>query len=351
MPRKRKAGKSKASRRRPKGSRGAKKSGFTKTADRARGGTEDVEDTVMQWEYTVSSGISASAETIFGIKGNGIYRPGGIATVGLGQTTSPAGYARMYSQYTLAHVRSSRIELTAWATSGTISGGVPTGYSMNVPLKVACIPVQAAQAATYAALNVATLCDLAHATSAFGNNTIHVRNRGNDGLLLTALGRDSGAETVAGDYSAATGGDPAAPWYYMIGIANTSSALNATNYEVRIRVTYNVRWYQPIAQAVQFALRDRFGNEQSSEPTHAREGKKAPAMPAGTDSLSLCFSGDVGPESDDPDEILFRKMLASRLGTVPTKLSTSIGGAGAASLQPLRSALRREEPPVENKKA
>jgi len=350
MPRKRKAGKSKPRKGRKSGAKG-KKSGFTSTSDRAKGGTEDREDNVLIWEYTGTTGISAGGETIFAIKGNGLYRPGGITTYGLAQTTSPAGYARMYTQYTLAHVRSSKLELTAWGISGTVAGGVPTGGVVSVPLRLACVPIQSAQAATYVGLNVATLGGLAHATSAFRNNTVRVRNRGNDGLLLTGVGRDSSAETVTGDYSAASTGDPAAPWYYIIGIANASTSLNASTLEFRIRVTYNVRWYQPVAQAVQFALRDRFGNEESGE-AKGSDAKSAPQMRAAADSMSLQFSGDVGPESDDPDEILFRKMLSARLGTVVPRKATilsSVAGAPGAGGGHQTVFLRAVEPPETKK--
>jgi len=267
---------------RPKGSNVGR---FSHTADQAPGGTEDAEDNVLVWEYTVSSGISASAETIFAVKGNGIYRPGGLATFGLSQTTSPSGYARMYTQYNVAHVRSSSIQITGWATSGSITGGVPSSYQVNVPLRVVCIPVPASQATAAVASNVASLGDMTHAATVFSNNTFRLRNRGNDGLFLTGIGRDTLAELTTGDYSAAVNSDPAAPWYYVIGISNASSSLNATNYQVRIRVKYQVRWYQPIIQAVQFA-RDRFGNEESTPSaggaaSYGLEVRSTPAAGAG----------------------------------------------------------------------
>jgi len=219
----------------------------------------------MAWEYVASSALSAGSDLMFCIKGNSIYRPGGIATFGLGVTTNPVGYARMYTQYKLAHVIRSKIQIEAWGFSGTLGGGVPTGGVVSVPFRLAIVPAQSTAATAYASLPSASIGGLPHSTSSFSNNVVRTACRGNSGELLTGVGKHSDAETVCGDYSAATGGDPAAPWYYTVGLGNASSAINCTNYELRVRVTYLVRWYEPVDQAAQLAQVDRFGNESSEE--------------------------------------------------------------------------------------
>jgi len=237
--------------------------GFALTRSKLKGGNEDVELTTLVWESIYSTGLAANTDLVFIIKGNSINSPGGLATYGLGSTTNPVGYARLYTQYRLACVTASSIELSAWGTSGTISGGVPsaTFASINVPLRLAVVPAQSTAAIVYFAENTATLGGAAHASTSFSNNVVRTRSRGNPGMFNTSEGKFTLADVGDGGYSAATGADPGITWNYVVGVGNASTALNATNLQVRVRVTYQVRWYQPVAAVNQLTVRDLFGNE------------------------------------------------------------------------------------------
>lgn len=260
---------------------GRLRNGFSSTIS-AKGGQEDREDTELVWEYIISSGLNAATDLLFCIKGNSIYRPGGIATVGLGLTTSPVGYARLYTQYRLACVMSSRIEVSAWGASGTIAGGVPTGGVVNVPLRLGVVPAQSTAAIAYSSGNVSSIGSYPHGTMSFSNNTVRARNHGDIGMLNTGEGKFNVYDQADGSYSASVSSDPGVFWYYTVGVGNASTALNATNFQCRIRVFYKVRFYQPIFSDIQVA-RDHFGNEVTAGS--ATETKSAlAAMRAGLTS-------------------------------------------------------------------
>jgi hypothetical protein len=227
----------------------------------------------MTWEYIASTALAANTDLLFMIKGNSITDPGGLTTYGLGVTSDPPGYARMYTQYRLVYHMGSSIKVSAWGVSGAISGGVPTAVSVSVPLRVAIVPAQSTAAIVYFGGNTASIAGYNHSSTAFGNNTVHVASHGNHGMFNTGEGKQFKFDQADGSYSAGSGSDPGITWNYVIGIGNASTALNATTMQARIVVTYKCKFYQPIAQAVQVA-RDIFGNEKNREKKERKEESK-----------------------------------------------------------------------------
>lgn len=235
----------------------------TMTFNRVLGGVEDVETIDMAWETIFSTTLALSTDFVVAVQGNSIYQPGGIATYGMGLTTNPGGYARMYTQYKYAEVLGSSIKVQAWATSGTIAGGIPTAVQAPIPLRLAVVPAQATAGAAYAGQNVASMGSYPHAKVFFAQPGAYAQlsHSATTAQMLTA-GHTPLAEEVT-VYSASTGVAASAQWWWMIGVTNASGILNATNIEVRYAVKYRVKWYTLVAASIMLE-KDRFGNESSS---------------------------------------------------------------------------------------
>lgn len=313
--------------------------GFTKNVSRVLGGTEDVEETILSWEYIISSAIAASSDATYAFKGNSIYRPGGIASIGLGLTTNPVGYARLFTQYRLAMVISSTMSVEAWASSGTITAGVPTGNVISVPLRAAIVPANSFAAITYAGQNTASIGGYPHSTTAFSNNTVRVRSRGSNALLLTGEGKASNTDSSPGVYSATTGADPALLWYYVLGLGNGSAALNATTFEARVRISYKVRFYEAVAMDVQLAKVDRFGGEYdvASTPMGEHKNEHKAAVIKLTQAEAFEDWGDVDSEFAAFKEqcLVKRKAMRQLDGVTAAAVSTAAAPKYAPSGSPV----------------
>jgi len=248
---------------------GSKRSlGFHKNITKTLAGTEDCEIVTLVWENIMSISIATASEYIWALKGNSVYQPGGISTYGLGLTTNPVGTARMFTQYRRGIVIRSTCTLQAWMSNGTIAGGVHTTAPQSMPCRLGIVPCDTTNAITYYGGNVASMGGSQHGRATFmlpGTNK-SVSSTATNGLIL--FGNDSkvGAdqESVTVNDSFISGSDPSssATWYYVMGISNPSAVLSATEVLCRMRIVFRVKFFDPVAAAVQLD-RDACGNEAS----------------------------------------------------------------------------------------
>jgi len=309
--------------------------GFHTVHDKTLAGQEDNEYTTMVFETTSAFTSTSGAASYLQIKGNSIYRP--YPSV----LSSPAGYARMYTQYLVAQVVEATCEVQCWSA---VTG-------QDEPFRIIVLPCTTQSYTIYSAFsNISSLAGVPHAKQAIfspGGKLPRVTATGNTGSLIYGESKiDEAAEATQTNYVATTGADPGNIWYFLVGYQNFAGT-TTTFQQAQIKLTYRVRWFKPVATAEQAITLDYFGNEmvtssvierlkmiaahhqdrevKREEPPLSRtSGKTSPSATTETKgesvgkSTPLLFGSDPDPESDDPEEVLFRKMLAARLGTVAT---------------------------------
>jgi len=225
----------------------------------------------MAWETILFTTLALSTDIMFAIKGNSVYQPGNITTYGLSLTTNPVGYARLYTQYRRSIVQSSTMTMQAWLSNGTISAGVHTTAPQALPHRIGIVPADSTNTGTYIGGNVASIGGYPHGKSAFvppGTAKV-VSSTCNNGLLLFGTsGTKVDAESVSTQNTALTASDPSSIWYFVGGVTNASGVLNASDCQVRIKVVYRVKFFDPVAAAVMLA-KDAFGNEVSAASSAA----------------------------------------------------------------------------------
>lgn len=322
MPSKRKGkGKSKVHVKRGRaGARGGVTSGFTR-GHSALAGQEDAEFTTHRYEYSAGVTATGGAVSYIQIKGNSIYRPY------VGNTDSVGGYARMYTQYSQSLVISSSIRVTC---AGDAATGTKGGW------RIAIVPCSPSAYTVYSAFsNAAQLRDVPHSREAFysvGSRPASCTGSGTTQALL--LGTTDKAESLLSSTSAffgSTGADPSALWYYAVAIQPMEPITDLCS--LNFAITFKVKWYKPIATAIQVSI-NRWGNEETPETKESKnqtdlklQRTSAETKSVDTAGYSLQFADDPGPESSDPSEVLFRKMLAARLGTVQMGAGAPKGAA------------------------
>jgi len=315
MPPKRKG---KLSRRKVEGKRSAPSAktvtgGYTLNRSlKTYGGTEDAEETLLNWDfYATFTGFTATTTAAYAVKGGSIYQPGGVASIGLGQTTNPVGYARLYTQYRRALVVSSQLELTTSAINGTISSGHFTTSPIALPVDVAVVFADTTTATSYVASYTATdIAGIPHAVCSFslpGKGPATLRCRGNTGVAVMGTKNfDPKIMSAAvGSTSAATGADPSNNFFYVIAFTNNGN-LTIDALQFRVRVKYRVRFFDPVATNVQVSTEpsiNRGGGQIAirekleTKTTHAAEHKGDPRQGADL-SAAEAFEewGDVDSE-------------------------------------------------------
>jgi hypothetical protein len=231
--------------------------GFTRNRTKTQGGTEDAEYVTLNWDYfgTLPTVLSNGSSISYNIKGNSIYRPGAVSSTGFAINTNPVGYARLYTQYRLAIVLSSRLEVTATAMTGTVASGLFTTPPLAIPIFVAANFADSTSATTYATTgNAMDLAGTPHAVSSFslpGKGQQTLVCKGNIGVARFGLPSVPELGTIVGSgLGAASGADPGTMFYYTVTFTNNGT-LNATLIQWRCRVVYQVKFYDPVACDVQ----------------------------------------------------------------------------------------------------
>lgn len=262
MPSKRKGklfqrGKSKGSRIESKRSTSsAVTGGYTRNASlKTYGGTEDSETVLLHWDYVAALSVFNYNTTVsYAIKGSAIYQPGGIATIGLGQTTNAVGYARLYTQYRRAMVISSVCEVTISSLNGTIALGHFTSPPVAMPVFAALTFCDKITAATYVATGTAMdLAGVPHAVSRYdlaGKGPTKLRCAGNTNVAEFGTARVTEDQAPTYNLSALTGADPISGFYYVLTLTNVGN-LSIDLCQINIKVRYRVKFFDPVAAAVQ----------------------------------------------------------------------------------------------------
>jgi hypothetical protein len=232
--------------------------GFHRTWDRTLAGQEDVEFTTMVFETTSAFTSTTGATSYLQIKGNSLYHP--YPSV----STSPAGYARMYTQYALAEVISAKCEVVLW--SG-VSG-------QDEPFRIVVLPCSSGQYSTYSTYsNVSSLAGVPHAVQGVfspGGVMPRVSAVATSASIYYGERKENvSAESVSGSFSAASGADPSNLWYFLVGYQNFAGT-TTTNQQAQVKLTYKVKWYRPVSTAEQAIDVDFFGNEKLSQEAYRR---------------------------------------------------------------------------------
>lgn len=293
----------------------------------------DVTIVKLRYETTSAFTSTGGAASYVQIKGNSIFHPY------VGNTDNPGGTARMYADYKYSLVLKSSITIRLW---GGVSG-------QDEPFRLVVVPCNSDQYTTYSGFsNIAQLWDVPHARQKLfspGGVLPTLKSWGTTQAVLFGNSKERGQEWQSGSlstYAGTSGSDPTGSlWYFLIGYQNMAGT-TTTNQQAQVSIEYTVRFAEPVPTPVQFTSRNKWGNEPSdskeqktllSDREVKREdtrvshtsGKSTPPAAGETKvsrqdnsmRYSLLFGSDPDPESDDPEEVLFRKMLASRLGTVP----------------------------------
>ena len=282
--------------------------GFHVTHDRTLAGQEDVEYTTHRYETTSAFTATGGAASYLLHKGNSVYRPYS------GNTDSVGGYARMYTQYRKSLVVGSRIEVKLWcATTG-----------VQEPFRIAVFPCSVAQSTIYTAYtNIAQLRDVPHCKEVLfspGSKMPTIRAEATTAQVLDGVRRNlEDAESAIGKWEGTTGADPTTLWYFGVGYQNMAGT-TTNNLQAQVMIEYKVKWYEPVATAVQVE-RNRFGNEYAPsalELAGARAERK------------LCeltkFSETKTPDGEQKGAVGY-PALASSAGRSPEKGTAMCGSA------------------------
>jgi hypothetical protein len=214
----------------------------------AMAGQEDSELVTMRYETTSAFTATGGAASYLQIKANSIYQPWPSLT------DSPAGYQRMFTQYSRAMVVRSRAEFRIWSS---ITG------SVQEPFRMAVVPCDTTQAAVYSAYtNVASLRGVPHSREALfspGAEMPKLRSTVDNSAIFFGMAQDSRIIAASGQFTAATGADPAALTYFLVGLQSMAGT-TTLNCQLQGVIEFDVYFHRPIATAVQSL--NRFGNEE-----------------------------------------------------------------------------------------
>jgi len=241
--------------------------GFHSSRTSAVSGQEDAQYSLLRWEFVYLVNIPASTSLGFCIKGNSAYQPGNIATVGLGATSAPSGYARQFTQYSRGLVSSAKLSVSAWGNALTSS----TVSTYRVPLVIGIVPAGAATAITYAsALPAIAMSTVPHGkcVTQYPGTTRTVTSAANSASLLYGDSKETLTEQFGGGSNTfASATDPTTAWYFVVGVSNIDNPLltpSAVSCSVRVIAEYRIKWFRPEATATLTIPRDRFGMELAS---------------------------------------------------------------------------------------
>ncbi len=213
-------------------------------------GQADVEEDMLRYETTSAFTATGGAASYLQLKGNSIYRPYP------GNTDSVGGYARMYTQYKQSYVTRSEVEVRIWSATGT---------SSQEPFRLIIVPCTSDQYTVYSGFsNIAQLSDVPHAAETLfspGGALPRLRSRASTANIQLGDARERGLEAIqTNNYWGTSGADPSSGvWYYLVGLQNMAGT-TTLNCQIQVRMTYYIKWRQPIATAVQVAV-TRFGTE------------------------------------------------------------------------------------------
>lgn len=287
--------------------RGAISGGFSRTVDRLAG-QEDCEFTTMRYETTSAFTATAGAASFLLHKGNSIYRPYS------GNTDSVGGYQRMYTQYRKSLVVASRIEVRLWCgTSG-----------VQEPFRIVLIPCSVTQSTVYTAYsNIASLRDVPHAVEKLfspGATMPRISARGTSATVLD--GARSISSTVesapVGTWTGTSGADPGTLWYYAVGYQNMAGT-TTNNLQAQVMMEFKVKWFEPIATAVQ-SVTNKWGNEEVPE---AKTSTTAPAVAVAKEATDYGEYKSLTKPVDTAGSVLETK-LPGQLGQ-----GSGVSGSGA----------------------
>jgi hypothetical protein len=246
----------------------------------------------------------------------------------------------MYTQYLRSLVVGARVRVTI------------TGSATTIPMRVAIVPCSATQYTVYSAYtSAAQLRDVPHSSERISGASKAVvctsSSRASE-VLFGERKEDRSVESSTASYYGTTGADPGNVTYFLVAL-QPLDAITSSAY-VNVQLSFKVKWFQPIATAVQVSV-NRWGNEEALEESKGREAKSESKGPLRTSAKGqahaagetksrqdkqqerstcidnvrayggdgLLFGEEAGPESDDPEEVWLRKKLAAALGTVPTR--------------------------------
>ena len=227
----------------------------------AMAGQEDVELVRMRYETTSAFTATGGAASYLQIKGNSIYRPYP------GNTDSPAGYQRLYTQYATAIVLGSRVTVRLWSD---------TGAGVQQPFRIAAVPCTSAQYTIYSAYsNIAALRGVPHATEQLfspGAAVPTLKASGTTAQVLLGFKNESAVESLPNaGFSAASGADPSTLWYHLIGL-QAMAGTTTLNAQLQVLIEFDVMFRTPVATAVQSLSINKWGNEEV-RPAVAEEHK------------------------------------------------------------------------------
>ncbi len=243
-------------------------------------GQADVELDKLYYETTSAFTATGGASSYLQIKGNSIYRPYP------GNTDSCGGYQRMYTQYRQSYAEASAVEVRVWSATGTAS---------QEPFRLLLIPCTSEQYTVYSGYtNIAALVDVPHAKQTLfspGGTLPKLRAKAPTVGVLAGVARDDG--TLAqqnSNFWGTSGADPSPLWYWLIGLQSMAGT-TTLNCQIQVKITYWLRWRQPIATAVQQLMRNKWGNEEvpSAEEQKSRQLQETKALMESKEIKDLGF--------------------------------------------------------------
>jgi hypothetical protein len=236
----------------------------------------------------------------------------------------------MYTQYRKTVVVSSRIEVRLWCgTSG-----------VQEPFRIAIVPVSVTQSAVYGAFsNIAQLRGVPHAVETLfspGATMPAITAKGDTATVLFGTqGEPVTTESVLGNFSGSSGVDPTTLWYYLVGYQNMAGT-TTNNLQAQVMLEYKVKWYEPIATAVQVSV-NKWGNEEIDpcQPP-AKEEKKSDSDwdHISSKAAELSLDSVLGDKEELEALRKYKQLfLASKLGdsTVTQGFGVGAGAGGKPS--------------------
>lgn len=218
-------------------------------------GQEDVELVRMRYETTSAFTATAGGASYLQIKGNSIYRPYP------GNTDSPAGYQRLYTQYEQSIVLASRVTVRLWSN---------TGAGVQQPFRIAAVPCTPTQYTTYSGFsNVAALRGVPHATEKLFSPGAAMPSLACSGttaqVLLGSKDETAVEASAASSFVGTSGADPSQIWYHLIGL-QAMAGTTSLDAQLQVLIEFDVMFRRPVPTAVQQLLSLNFwGNEEVKE--------------------------------------------------------------------------------------
>ena len=226
--------------------------GFSEVKVKNMGGQADVEVNRLRYETTSAFTATGGAASYLQVKANSVYRPYP------GNTDSCGGYQRMYTQYRQSYAAGSTLEVRVWSATGTAS---------QEPFRIVVVPCTSDQYTIYSAYtNIASLVDVPHAKEVLfspGGVLPHLSSKCSVANISMGEKKERGLADVVStsDFWGASGADPSRLVYWLVGL-QCMAGTTTLNCQIQVRITYNMKWRQPIATAVQQLT--RFGTEFTS---------------------------------------------------------------------------------------